>query len=251
MAPRLLRPLVRLVHGRWYYDWNVFPHVSAKDVYLVSYPRSGNTWLRAFVTAYLLDRPLSSELVQSTVPDVYRVRRAGPVGRRSSRGARLFKSHSPYQRLPARVIYLVRDGRDVMLSYFNYMRRYEAQRGVELEVTPADFYLAHHPYGTWDEHVLGWLAGLESWPRDRKLVLRYEDLVSEPERTFKAVVWFLGLDVDRARLRRAIERSDKRALVAAERASGEGALEYPGLTTESWREVLAPDDVARFEQRAG
>jgi Sulfotransferase domain len=254
MARRFVRPLVRIVRGRYYYDWNVFPHVRSDDLYVVSYPRSGNTWVRCLLTSLVHDRPVTPELLQRTVPDVYRVRMAGPVGRRSSRHARFFKSHSPYQRLPSKVVYLLRDGRDVLLSYYEYLLRSEDTRFPGAPHTyddPRDFYFAGAPHGRWHEHVLGWLDGLATWPRDRFLVLRYEDMLRDPHAALASIAELAEVPIDRERIERAVALNTTAMLAETERRSGEGVLNYLGVTRSTWRDVLSLDDLAPYEQLAG
>lgn len=253
-ASRILRPLIRLVRGRYYYDWNVFPHVSRDDVYVASYPRSGSTWVRCLLVSLVHDRPVTPELLQATAPDVYRARMAGRVGRRSSRHASVFKTHSPYQPLPAKVIYLVRDGRDVMLSYYEYLRRSEETRhpGSPHSLDdPRDAYFADLPHGRWHEHVLGWLDGLATWPRDRYLVLRYEDLRADPHGALAAMAGLAGLSTDRERIARAVAWNTKASLAEVERRSGAGELNFLGVTSERWQDVLSADELAAYERLAG
>src|ERR1700745_392531 len=92
----------------------VFPD----DVFLVSYPRSGNTWTR-FLIGNLLnpDEPVSFTNIETRVPEIYfnpdRILRHLPR-------PRLLKSHECFQPLYKCVIYITRDPRDVAVSFYHH-----------------------------------------------------------------------------------------------------------------------------------
>lgn len=255
LAQRAARRLVRLARGPYYYDWNFYPRIARDDVYLVSYPRSGSTWLRALLASFLRDEPVTPTQVQETIPEIYKSRPAGTIGRRHTRNAPVLKSHSPYVRIPAKVIYLVRDGRDTTLSYFYYLRKqseHQPDAPIHHE-TAADFFLSTppSPFGTWHDHVLGWLNGLESWSGERYLILRYEEVLAEPERELERVLRFAGVEPDAGRIARSVSFNEKETLAAMEQTVGAGAWEYPGLTRARWQTVLSPPEVAQYEELAG
>jgi hypothetical protein len=252
MEGRLRRPLTRLVRGQYYYDWHLFSRVSPEDIYLMSFPRSGNTWVRCLLTSYLYDAEVTPALVDETVPDVYRCRQSGEVDKRAFAHMGVFKSHSPYVEIPGKVVYLLRDGRDVMLSLYHYMRKMDARSGrPPSDISAPDFYFRPHAFGTWHEHVLEWLDGLETWPAERYMVMKYEDILADPERCLTALVEFKGLELEPARIARAVERNTKERLAEIDASAGAGALEYPALTKNSWRSVLSPEELLRYEKLAG
>jgi hypothetical protein len=252
MYERLRRKLIRLVRGQYYYDWNLFSRVSSEDVYIMSFQRSGSTWVRCLLTSYAHDAEVTPALVDQTVPDINRSRHGGATDKRAFPHMGVFKSHSPYVDVPAKVVYLVRDGRDAMLSLYNYRRRTAERQGRAADVGDApDFFFTRSVFGTWHEHVLQWLRRLESWPDDRYMVLRYEDLVADTERHLAALVEFVGLEVDPARIARAVAFNTKERLAEIDVRSGAGALEYPAITKERWQSLLSPDELTRYEELAG
>src|SRR5689334_7193419 len=101
----------RQVAGR---NVSVFPD----DVFLVSYPRSGNTWTR-FLLGNLLwqDTPVTFSNIESRIPEIY----FNPDRlMRQLRRPRLLKSHECFQPHYPRVIYIVRDPRDVATSFYHH-----------------------------------------------------------------------------------------------------------------------------------
>src|SRR5271168_3318189 len=89
-----------------------------EDIFIAGYPRSGNTWMQNLVAGmvYGMDmRLIPDKLVQEIVPDVHQSK----YYRRYTTPT-FFKTHHLPRPQYRRVIHLVRDGRDVMVSYFHY-----------------------------------------------------------------------------------------------------------------------------------
>src|SRR5215470_5689419 len=88
------------------------------DVFLVSYPRSGNTWTR-FLLGNLIyqHEPVTFSNVESRIPEIYF--NPDRAMRRLPR-PRILKSHECFQPQYRRVIYIVRDPRDVAVSYYHH-----------------------------------------------------------------------------------------------------------------------------------
>ncbi|MBE0452455.1 sulfotransferase domain-containing protein [Roseovarius autotrophicus] len=211
-------------------------------VWLASYPKSGNTWLRIFLANYLLDAkaPLSINQVHKvgmgdTVARSYHMVAGrqidltdlGLVLRLRDRvlqgivannaDINLVKTHharvSPDRvplipdRYTRSAIYILRNPLDMVLSY---ARHYgiDPQEAVTLVTHPDN---ANAPtatsaaqyLGSWSDHVKSWMA-YAPWPR---LLLRYEDMLDTPEETFGKALAHLGVPVDPERLARAIRFS--------------------------------------------
>jgi hypothetical protein len=246
-----------------------------KLVWLASYPKSGNTWLRAFLHNFLLqpEAPHSINALADfcavecasaffgapgtvlSPPDVQKSRPAvhqrlttlhpGPVFVKTH-NANLAVHDVPLctPALTAGAIYVVRDPRDVALSYSAYtgMSLDEiitfmadpraANRGTDIQVF--EF------LGSWSAHALSWVGA------KNRLLVRYEDLLANPEAAFGRVARYLGADVEPHRLSRAIAFSDFGTLATQERESGYSAHGTAAQTpffragkTGQWREVLS------------
>ena len=90
------------------------------DVFVASYPKSGNTWVR-FLLANLLapGEKITFRNIDNYVPDIYKC--ASILEDR--RGRRYIKSHHPcYERYPM-LIDIYRDGRDALVSYYHYAQK--------------------------------------------------------------------------------------------------------------------------------
>jgi Sulfotransferase domain len=181
--------------------YTVFPD----DTFLVSYPKSGNTWVR-FLLANLLhpNETVGFANINRLLPA------PGVLSKRFLRSLprpRILKSHETFDVRFRKVIYLVRDPRDVAVSeyHFDLKKRY-----IEPDVTLEQFvkrFIAGETssYGSWWEHAAGWIATRQGNPNF--LLVRYEDLLSDSVGETGKIAEFLGIKADRERLQAAVERS--------------------------------------------
>jgi hypothetical protein len=135
----------------------------------------------------------------------------------------------------ARFVHLIRDGRDIALSYM--------QLGFSLE-TAATYY--------WKRYVrAGRRAGAGLGP-GRYREIRYEDLLADPEGQLRAMCPFLGLEFDFAMLRY-FERADEvLGSVPVTRRRWHRHLDRPPtLGLRDWRREMSTEQVVLFEALAG
>lgn len=179
-------------------NFSIFPD----DIFLVSFPKSGNTWMR-FLIANLLavKEPVTFSNIERKIPDVYKNTRNQLA--RIPR-PRILKTHEYFDPRYKQVIYIVRDPRDVVISYYRFHRK---TRFIPDDY-PIDQYVSRFvngqldEYGSWHENVSSWLA--TRYGREGFLLLRYEDLSEYPEEEVAKVARFLKLDRTPAEIRQAI-----------------------------------------------
>src|ERR1700733_5811248 len=128
------------------------------DTFLVSYPKSGNTRVR-FLLANLMypKETVGFANINRLLPA------PGVLSKRFLRSLprpRVMKSPEPFDVRFRKVIYLVRDPRDVAVSeyHFDLKKRY-----IEADVTLEQFvkrFIAGETssYGSWWEHAASWIA---------------------------------------------------------------------------------------------
>ena len=176
---RLRSPLVWLRHLG----------LDTADVYLASYPRSGNTMLRFILAEVLSGIPSSFDSIQRIIPEIGVHVHAHPL---LPGAGRLIKTHEPYRRKYQRAIYIVRDVRDVMLSSFARETAVDV-----LHIRALDDYIRPFMqgrmtrFGSWQNHVEGWISS----PLARRgdlLILRFEDVRNNLEGTIARCLVFLG-----------------------------------------------------------
>jgi Sulfotransferase domain len=180
----------------------VFPD----DTYIVSYPRSGNTWTR-FLIGNLVGsgNPMNFANLDTRVPEIHLTSDRAML--RVPR-PRILKSHECFDPRYRSVIYIVRDPRDLAISLYYYsMKRRYISDGYRIETFVPRFVAGEFfDYcGTWSEHVSSWLAILGS--RKKLLLLRYEDMLDDTERELARIAKFLGIEGTPDKLRRVVQLS--------------------------------------------
>lgn len=232
--------------------------LSSRDAFLVSYPKSGNTWLKFMLTYLLSGREVDFDSDSTVIAEVGSHRRTPGV---LPGGGRLIKSHEPYsgpqRRLYHKAIYLVRDGRDVAISYYYMLIRRGLYEGSFDQFL--SFFLGRgvDGYGPWHEHVESWLAS-PARERGSLLVVRYEDLLKEPVPNLSAVMDFLGLPVAAAQAEEAVRLNSAERMRERERRSRfhekqarRDIMFVRTATSGDWARSFTAEDVERFAQVAG
>ena len=234
----------------------VFPD----DTFLVSYPRSGNTWTR-FLIANLIHpaTTVSFANIERLIPDceAHSSRYMKRVPR-----PRVIKSHEYFDHRYPRVIYVVRDPRDVALSYYDFQRKYR-QISDDFPITRyVDNFVAGHlgssDWGTWAENVGSWLVRSE---RAGFLLLRYEDLQARPVQELTKIAAFFSLVPAPELLNAAIERSSAQRMRELERsqtsewvATKDKRQDIPFVGTAAaggWKSRLPLESVTEIEAAWG
>lgn len=174
------------------------------DVFLVSYPRSGNTWMRFLLANALYDEPTTFVTIERRIPDIYlnsrRELRRLPT-------PRVLKSHSWFRPDYRRVVYIVRDPRDVLVSYYHYARKtWHIADDMPIAGFAQNFVRGNWDvFGSWREHVGGWLGARRG--DEDFLVVRYEDLIASPEKHLRRILTALDRPVSEERLARSVDLS--------------------------------------------
>jgi hypothetical protein len=213
LIPSGLRPFARrqLVRVR-------FRGLTSSDVMLVSFPKSGSTWLRFMLAQVLTGEEADFDSIRRLIPPIGSHRHAPQV---LPGGRRLVRTHEPlvpYQGARGEpVIYLVRRGDDVLLSYADHVRR---QGGNADDMRAfADQFIAgtFDGYGAWHEHVLGALQHrADGMPF---LLVRYEDLRTDTAAELDRVLEFVGGPRDADAITAAVALNSKEGMRAKEATS--------------------------------
>jgi hypothetical protein len=176
------------------------------DVYVVTYPRSGTTWVQFIIYLLRSDRSMAFEHLSEVSPWWERSLALG--SRRAEdfeplASPRVFKSHLPRRWLPdrGRYVYVARDGLDVAVSYYNLYRSHLGFRG-DFEAFFERFVRGEVQYRSWFKHVEGWRRFADD---PRVLFMTYEGLRSDLRGHVGRIATFLGLRLEPANLD-AVER---------------------------------------------
>jgi hypothetical protein len=223
----------------------------------VSYPRSGNTWTRFLIANLLHEKePATFANIERLVPDAEA--QSSRALKRTPR-PRFIKSHEYFDHRYQRVIYIVRDPRDVVLSYYNFERKY---RHID-DLYPLKKYvenfvngrLSSADWGSWGQNVGTWLSARGRDPNF--LLLRYEDMVQNPAQELTRIATFLGIEAGSERLSLVLERSSAQRMRELEQKQSQQwvstkdhrkDIPFVGSASAGGWELKLPDDsVARIE----
>ncbi len=256
--------------------------------WIASYPKSGNTWVRLFLVAYEKGAAFDpkrrpSHYKQDTDPETYK--RISPIDiseltvieTRLLRGAvlvGLVRLAEQNARSPAYIkthcanvvingtawippdltecsLYIIRDPRDITVSFADHL-------GVSIDeiisLMVNDQYELnfveniHQPLMSWSTHV-------NSWRRDlpfNTFALRYEDLLSDPDKWFKEILKFFGFIFNQERFDLAMKMTTFDSLRKVEELHGYGPKSdkqerfFREGKAGGWRNVLNAEQVSRI-----
>ncbi len=245
------------------------------DVFLVGHPKSGNTWL-AYMLAILLFRDRKGEV---TLLDVGRY--VPVVHGRDHRidehedmpDPRIFRDENPqhWPRYP-RILYLIRDPRAVLVSFWHMYRTMFDDTQTSLESFVDQYLTGTGCFTRWNRHLVrwdrqvaaavreaGWSPGAESGG-GRIRIVRYEDLVSDRRGSLERLVEFLGIERAVDNLELAAERGSFEAMRETEDRHGAEAYEGRALgrgrfvrsgTIDGWKAEMDPALAAGIEAELG
>ena len=170
----------------------------AMDYCLVSYPRSGNTWMRLLIThSLLLNRgettapgilPFPAKLV---VPDLHRDPVSDTWTTQNGYGFRVFKSHDLAGVANQPILYLFRNPADALVSYYHFHKRQPELR--HLALTSCDAFCLSK-IEEYRAHLNTAIKVKECNP-SKMHMLSYESLHLNPISALSEVMAFLQADV--------------------------------------------------------
>lgn len=256
-------------------------------LWLASYPKSGNTWMRAFLHNLIVDKggpldlnamskgALMDAAYQHYAPltdhdprqlpreDIARLRpRMQAALAAGRRGTLLVKTHTALTMLAGHPshdpeltlgsIYMVRDPRDVAVSYADHLGlsidgAIDAMARENAQTDASDKGVTEF-IGSWSQNVTGWTRQTSG----TVLVLRYEDMLAQPGQAFGRVVAFLGLERSPQQVETAIENTSFEQLARQEAQAGfqERSVKQEKFfrrgRSGSWRSMLSSEQAARL-----
>lgn len=233
------------------------------DVFLVGHPKSGNTWL-AFMLAVILEKDRAAMVNISNVGEFIPTIHNSDLSiakYRELNSPRIFRTESPnYPNAYPRTIYIVRDPRSVLLSYYHHCVHDTGRTDWPISDF-VDEILAEGCIQSLEPFLIRWDYQVEAWLKRAKhqpvVLVKYEDLKNNCRSTLQQLSDFLGLNYDADLLELAVQRGDFSKMRNDEKKFG--AESYPGEKGErgffvrkgkvdSWKEEMPAEVIEKIEQ---
>ena len=260
-----------------------------KNIFLASYPKSGNTWMRAIISnLYNFDKVFNLKTLKS-IPllsikknfdefenKIYsdnnvldfdwvseNIIDCQKILNKKSNHLNIFKTHSvrhkkfTNENVNAGFIYIIRDPRDVVISFKNFSGKSLDKIINELLFEKKNIINtngAHELFSTWELNVLSWL-NYKTVPR---LIIRYEDLKLNIKEVVIKVIEFLNkthrikLNLSDADIDQIIENTNFNNLKKIENKYGfDESSEYSRFfrsgTSNQWKDILSKTKLGLIE----
>lgn len=229
-----------------------------KILWLASYPKSGNTWMRAFLMALIEDEvdinkllgdgifsgrftfdtycDLDSSLLykkeaELIIPHIYRYL-ANQLDRlnfikvhdayyTNSDGVPIIPGDSTYK-----AIYIIRNPLDIVVSFSNHLN-FTIDATIKYMINPKatlGFQFEGKTYKQqFSQLLFDWSGHVNSWMDQTEIELipvRYEDMLADPKATFQSIIRHIGLIANPSDIEKAIERSSFKELEKQEKSKG-------------------------------
>ena len=225
-------------------------------IWLCSYPKSGNTWLRILLTLYLSGKHSkrfsfanligpsthlgchlfdeimginSSDLTPGEL-DHYRCLFHEQFIHRFN-STTFTKTHESYlspftdkpmfpQHTRCKVIYLIRNPLDIATSYANHI---SCSIDTIIDHMNNSQALVRHGDASFDEHLNSWSSHVNEWSKQKDiplLLVRYEDLLLDPHLALSRILQFSGFSIDPGIMQHAIDHSTFDKLQSLEQMFG-------------------------------
>ena len=257
-------------------------------IWLASFPKSGNTWLRSFLANYFqppgktldinnlrlfttsdmrqdfFDRAVGGQYRAESIEQWLAVRPKALALIAGSKPSHHFvKTHCQVRKLmgvdlippavTAAAVYILRNPFDVAPSYARHLSL-DLDAAIERMLDPNAIHASPHKVmemiGSWPDHVVSW-TGARGLPLH---VVRYEDMVTDTEAAFRRLFGFLKIAPDAGRLARAMEVTSFDALQRQENEQGfherpTGMKQFFSRgTSGGWRKDLSAAQVGRIRE---
>ena len=218
-------------------------------IVITEYPKSGGTWITSLIgTALTLPKRDIYVCEEYKSFDVWKHPWYVGALDLGLPDACVIKSHelpdSTLVNFPARVVHLVRDGRDVVVSKYFYERDFCVLNGI-YEKFDEDF----------DEYVprvaAEWSRYVMTWLKEGVPVVSYEQFIASPSDAARRLLASIGVQASDNEIRAAVEANTKERLQASLSAAfAHNSFVRAGVAGD-WRNHFGEHNVSAFTRAAG
>jgi len=179
--------------------------LTSDDIFLVSFPRCGNSWLGSMVTHALLERAGREEGIGSrVVMDIYQDELSWRPSMELEMPFRIIKSHAIVQIAKHSMIYLFRHPADALVSYYHFnIRQYGQAFGSSITLPQFCRQLVQ----VYCEHLL-FAMNLVRADRTKICLTSYEEIYDDPHEQLRHVMRFLSIDMPDSIVQKSVRKND-------------------------------------------
>ncbi len=193
------------------------------DIWIVTYPKSGTTWMQQIVKLILNNGENDERTLSQAVPWLEAANNPDPsfdynqIDISNMSRPRAFKSHFPFHLMPCgkpneipnKFIYIARNPKDVAVSYYYHQIGYQYLSDLTWDDHFEGFLDGKLPFGDYFEHVLGWWAHKDD---DNVLFIKYEDLKKNLHTSVQLVSNFLSMQLTKDVVKKIADQSTFEAM---------------------------------------
>lgn len=230
------------------------------DVFVVTFPRSGTTWMEQVIHLLLNNGEQGIKVLGDAVPWVETLPNR-PQGfkefLKGMSGRRFFTSHLPYSLMPgirdsnAKYVYVVRNPKDVAVSTYYHDQSKHNYNGTWEDHFKL-FIQGKIMFGSFFDHVLPW------WEANKKsnniLFVKYEDMKRDLEEVIRTVADFLGIKADMELINIVLEKSSFGTMAADKKTNLNWVPQREGVpghfrkgTVGDWRNHFTKEQNKAFD----
>ncbi len=192
-------------------------------IWIASYPKSGNTWVRAFISSYYFtedgmfdpkklelipDYPNQNFLDNKKIKhgEIYKFWETSQKKIIASKKIKFLKTHNALiaahgkqftsSKYSLGAIYIVRDPRNVISSIKNHYDFNNYEDALKFLMDDNTYVWGFNNNYSKSQIITSWKINYLSWVKKnqslKKILVRYEDLVNKPKKTFEDIVNFVN-----------------------------------------------------------